>query len=63
MRKWSFLELLKISTIFLQKMFDQGEKVLKKSDAELVAITPPETVPLLPGMEGTLCVCPNELYE
>ncbi len=39
-------------------------KVVKKSGAEIVAIEPLERVPTLPtSLEGTLCVCPTDLYE
>lgn len=39
-------------------------KVVKKSDAEIVPIKTLAGVPILPtSIEGTLCVCPTELYE
>lgn len=39
------------------------EKVLKKGEAELVPVRDIPEIPRLPAKEGTLCVCPNELYE
>ena len=39
-------------------------KVLNKYDAEIVPIDNIENIPLLPVIiEGTICVCPNELFE
>lgn len=39
-------------------------KVVKKSGAEIVPIEPLDGIPTLPtSLEGTLCVCPTELYE
>lgn len=40
------------------------KKVLAKANAEIVPIEPIEKVPTLPvKIEGTICVCPTELYE
>ena len=39
-------------------------KVLKKFNAEIVPIEKIENIPCLPViMDGTLCVCPSDLYE
>ena len=40
------------------------QKVLQKYNAEIVPIEPIKEVPLLPTLiKGTLCICPNDLYE
>lgn len=45
---------------------DIVNRILKEEKVELVPISfeGMETIPILPTkLEGTVCVCPNELYE
>lgn len=54
------------STCSILKDEDENvlRKVLKKFNAEIVPIEKIENIPCLPViMDGTLCVCPSDLYE
>lgn len=51
-------------SILTQENEEVLRKVVQKSGAEIVPIEPLEGVPMLPTrINGTLCVCPTELYE
>lgn len=51
-------------SILLQENENVLKKVLKDIDAEIVKIDKIVDIPLLPtSIEGTLCICPNRLYE
>lgn len=39
------------------------ERAIRQAGGELIPIAPPEGAPLLPSLAGTVCVCPNELFE
>lgn len=51
-------------SILTQENEEVLRKVVQKSGAEIVPIEPLDGVPMLPTrINGTLCVCPTELYE
>lgn len=51
-------------SILAQENENLLKRVLQKFNAEIIPIEPLKDVPLLPTlMEGTLCICPTELYE
>ena len=51
-------------SILAQENEDLLKKVLSKTNAEIIPIKPIEGIPLLPSkIEGTMCVCPTDLYE
>lgn len=51
-------------SILKQENEDLLKKFLKKSKIEIVPIDLPDEIPMLPTtLEGTVCVCPTEIYE
>jgi len=51
-------------SILAQENEEVLKKVLKSCNAEIVPIETIDEIPVLPtSIDGTLCVCPNELYE
>lgn len=51
-------------SILAQENENLLKKVLQKFNVEIIPIEPLKDVPLLPTLiEGTVCVCPTELYE
>ena len=51
-------------SILAQENENLLKRVLQKFNAEIISIEPLKDVPLLPTLiEGTLCICPTELYE
>lgn len=51
-------------SILKQENEDLLKKFLKKSKIEILPIDLPDEIPMLPTtLEGTVCVCPTEIYE
>ena len=51
-------------SILAQENEDLLKRVLAKTNAEIIPIKPIEGIPMLPTkIEGTMCVCPTDLYE
>ena len=51
-------------SILAQENENVLKKVLSKTSAKIVPIKPIENIPLLPTtVDGTICVCPTDLYE
>lgn len=51
-------------SILKQENEDLLKKFLKKSKIEIMPINLPDEIPMLPTtLEGTVCVCPTEIYE
>lgn len=50
-------------SVLKQENEDILAKAMRTSALSLVPITCPQNIPVLPSLEGTICVCPNRLYE
>lgn len=50
-------------SILKEENWELLERVLPATGARIVPIAPFENVPLLPSKEGTVTVCPTDLYE
>ena len=50
-------------SVFQEENEELVRRVLKTEGGTLVPVKPFPSLPVLPSMEGTLCVCPDMLYE